>query len=104
MLKPGGVVSIAVPDLLWVAEQICKTGGDLLWSEMGERTGDWGNSYTKLIHCIFGSQDNDTFQLHRSGFTAKYLSGLFTQAGFHSVKIDQIADMGMRSLVVEGIK
>ena len=104
VLKPGGICSVSVPDLLWVAERLVETGGDLMWSEMGQSTGDWEGGYTKLVNCVFGDQSNDGYQLHRTGFTAKYLTHLFEQAGFQSINTGQQADMGMRSLLCEGHK
>ena len=98
VLKPGGIAYICVPDLLWVAQQLCRTGGDLLWSEMGERTGDWETGYTKLIHCIFGDQSNDTFQLHKTGFTERSLRRQMEESGFQNIQIRHIADMGMTCL------
>ena len=103
VLKPGGIVHINVPDLLWVAEQLVRTQGNLLWSAMGERTGNWEEGYTKLLYCIFGDQSTD-FQVHKTGFTAPYLTSLLEQAGFHDIRSDQADGMGMQCLIVEGRK
>lgn len=104
VLRPGGLVFINAPDLLWVAERLIETDGDLLWSEMGQRTGDFEGGYTKLIHCIFGDQSNNTYQIHKTGFTQKSLRQLLVQAGFHNVLTRSVGDMGMFCVEAEGIK
>ena len=103
ILKPGGLIHINVPDLFWIAEQLVRTGGNLLWSVMGERTGDWETSYTKLIYGIFGDQSTE-FQTHKTGFTAPYLTALLAQAGFHDVCTDHADGMGLQCLIAEGRK
>lgn len=103
VLKPSGLVHINVPDLLWIAEQLVRTQGNLLWSEMGEWTGEWETSYTKLIYGIFGDQSTD-FQTHKTGFTAPYLTTLLEQAGFLDIRTDHTDGMGLRCLIVEGRK
>ena len=70
---------------------------------MGERTGNWEEGYTKLLYCIFGDQSTD-FQVHKTGFTAPYLTSLLEQAGFYDIRTDQTDGMGMRCLVAEGRK
>ena len=103
ILKNGGTVHINVPDILWVAQQLCLHNGDMLWSEMGERTGNWKDGYTKLIHCIFGDQSH-FYNLHRTGFTPFYLDQLLTDVGFCDLIIESVSDMGMKCIEAKGIK
>lgn len=104
VLKPSGQLFVNVPDLLWTARKIVEKNGDLLWSEGGERTGDWENGYTKLIFCVFGDQSNSTTQLHKTGFTESYLRKQTEEAGFRNISIVSIFDMGMGCLELGAYK
>lgn len=104
VLKVGGRLIVNVPDLLWTAQKIVEKKGDLLWSEGGERTGDWEGGYTKLIYCVFGDQSTDAYQLHKVGFTEPYLRKQTEAAGFRNISIVSIFDMGMGCLEMQAWK
>lgn len=107
VLKPGGKVMHRVPDLLEIARKLVEKGGDLLWSAMGERTGDHAGGYSKLLTGIYGDQPlhpEQDVHVHRTGFTPRHAGDLMGQAGFRDVVIRQVWAMEIFSLEMEGYK
>ena len=71
VIKPGGVLRVAVPDLGWIAQQVL-----------------WGHITYAIQGAIYGSQENE-YQAHRSGFTLPILVGLFENAGLVPVEAER---------------
>jgi SAM-dependent methyltransferase len=86
VLKSGAKAVIIVPDLLGIAKKLVETDGDLEWSQMGERTGDYAGGYTKLLTGIFGDESGPGM-FHYTGFTPKHITRVLQRAGFGDVAV-----------------
>lgn len=74
VLRPGGVLMVAVPDLETIARIIL------------ERRPDWFTPpHGPWIGAIYGGQ-KDEYDFHKTGFTALSLAALLTEAGFGEVR------------------
>lgn len=81
VLKPGGELLVAVPDLDVIAR--------LLVTQRGWFT----PPHTPWVGLIYGGQ-KDEFDFHKSGYTAVYLAYLLQEAGFGAVrKEDRFLDV-----------
>lgn len=84
VLRPKGVVLVAVPDLLHVAKSIAKGGLEetLYMSAAGP---------IAPLDMVYGHrasiQSGNEFMAHRTGFTARTLSTKLEQAGFAEVAV-----------------
>lgn len=72
LLRPGGSLMVAVPDLEVIARMLI------------ERPGWFTPPNAPWVGAIYGGQ-KDEFDFHRAGFTAPWLAYLLTQAGFGGV-------------------
>ncbi len=72
VLRPGGIWTLEVPDLLWLMQDFLDTPEPKRWG--------W------KIQTIFGLQSHPG-EYHRTGFTADRLGDLLIQAGFTQVKV-----------------
>jgi predicted SAM-dependent methyltransferase len=73
VLRPGGTVLIAVPDLQVVA------------SIMVDRPGWFTPPYGPWLGAIYGGQ-KDQYDFHKTGFTAPWLTHLLREAGFGEIE------------------
>ena len=91
-LKPGGLLTINVPDLEWAAKQILKfESGQLL---TGVYTDFEGNNGLQSI--IYGTHAHEG-EHHQAGFTRTSLIELLDGVGFKNIKVERVVeahDMG----------
>jgi predicted SAM-dependent methyltransferase len=81
VLRPGGVLMIAVPDLEVIARMIV------------ERPGWFTPPHTPWIGAIYGGQ-KDAWDFHKTGFTAPWLAYCLDQAGFGDVRrVDRFTEL-----------
>lgn len=73
LLRPGGRLMVAVPDL------------DVIALMLSERRGWFTPPNAPWVGAIFGGQKDD-YDFHKAGFTAPWLAYLLTEAGFGSVR------------------
>lgn len=76
VLKPGGLLHMTVPDLLWVAKQLIFSGGDLD-----------ANPGCRLRDCIYGGQAGGPGDFHYTGFTKTSMTKDLKVAGFSEVDV-----------------
>lgn len=67
VVKPGGLLRVAVPDMGWAAEQILQ-----------------GSLSVGVMALIYGSQANE-WEAHRAGFTLPSLAGWLQNVGLEAV-------------------
>lgn len=86
-LKPGGVLTINVPDIMWALRRLkhLENGGMLSGYYTGYN-GDHG-----ILSIIFGSQSHEG-EYHKGAFTHNYLEWLLTNAGFQGIDINDTED------------
>jgi ubiquinone/menaquinone biosynthesis C-methylase UbiE len=77
VLKPGGLLRINVPDLLWVAKQLIENNGDLD-----------ANKGCPLRDCIYGDQSAPG-QIHTTGFTKTSITKDLKDVGFSEVNVQE---------------
>jgi len=82
VLKSDGILSIQVPDLQWVCEQIVK-----------EPTPD-------MIHHLYGCQAHDG-EFHKNGFTVDRLTNLLMSTGFGEWRVAKIMNYGTQVIFIE---
>lgn len=86
-LKPGGVLTVNVPDMEWTARQILKfESGQLL---TGVYTDFEGNNGLQTI--IYGSQAHEG-EYHKACFTRTSLMELVDGVGFQKIKVERWFD------------
>lgn len=82
VLRSGGEVMIAVPDL------------DLIARTLIDREGWFTPPNSPWIGAIYGGQ-KDEYDFHKTGFTEPWLAWLLDQAGFGNVRrVERFADVG----------
>jgi predicted SAM-dependent methyltransferase len=74
VLREGGLLLVAVPDLDLIARTL-----------IDARPGWFTPPHSPWLGAIYGGQ-KDEYDFHKTGFTAPWLAGLLTQAGFGSVE------------------
>lgn len=94
VLEDNGTLTINVPDMRWVAEQILKyESGQMIDSQhYYEWEGEHG-----MEQIIYGSEVHDG-EYHKSGYTQSSLTELLQGAGFSSVEVTRgydAHDMGI---------
>jgi predicted SAM-dependent methyltransferase len=83
VLRDGGQLLVAVPDL------------DAIARELVRRRGWFTPPYSPWLGAIYGGQ-KDAYDFHKSGYTAPWLAGLLVDAGFGAVKrVDDFPDVGV---------
>jgi predicted SAM-dependent methyltransferase len=81
VLRPGGVLLVAVPDLEAIA------------SVLSSRKGWFTPPNAPWIGAIYGGQ-KDEYDFHKTGFTAPWLAYLMRNAGFGEIeKVDRFAEI-----------
>lgn len=99
-LKPGGKLTINVPDLAWAAKQLLRYDqGYLLDGYYNTMEGEHG-----LLSIFYGSQSHEG-EYHKSGFTELFLKQLLEREGFKNITITKqfdAHDMGV--LIAKGNK
>lgn len=103
-IRSGSQIVINVPDLLEIARKLVETGGQMNWSAMGERTGNFEAGYSKLVGGIYGEPHISVGQTHKNGFTPYSLRRALEEAGFHNVQIKQNWAMEIFNLQAEATK
>lgn len=91
VLKPGGVMTVNVPDMLWLARELISV------SEGNKPVSRVFNTEQKLMEVIYGNQDHEG-EFHKTGFTPSILSMILTKAGFVNIRVDRgydAHDMGV---------
>jgi predicted SAM-dependent methyltransferase len=73
VLKPGGVLLVAVPDL------------EVIASMLVERQGWFTPPHGPWLGALYGGQ-KDEYDFHKTGFTAPWLAHLLREAGFGEVQ------------------
>src|ERR1700740_499832 len=82
VLRTGGLLLVAVPDLEVVARTL-----------VDERPGWFTPPHNPWLGAIYGGQ-KDEYDFHKTGFTAPWLAGLLTAAGFGSVeRVDRFREV-----------
>jgi predicted SAM-dependent methyltransferase len=74
VLRPGGLLLVAVPDLEVIARML-----------VDERPGWFTPPHNPWLGAIYGGQ-KDEYDFHKTGFTGPWLAGLLNDAGFGSVE------------------
>ena len=91
-LKPGGLLTVNVPDMEWTAKQILKfESGQLLTGLYTDFEGNHG-----LQTIVYGSQAHEG-EYHKACFTRTSLMELVDGVGFIKIKVEKIFeahDMG----------
>jgi predicted SAM-dependent methyltransferase len=84
VLRDGGRLLLAVPDLDVVAEQMVR------------RRGWFTPPHAPWVALIYGG-NKDEYDVHRGGFTDVYLAGLLAEAGFGAIRrTDGFPEVGLR--------
>jgi predicted SAM-dependent methyltransferase len=87
VLREGGILLVAVPDLDVIARTI-----------VDERPGWFTPPHGPWLGAIYGGQ-KDEYDFHKTGFTAPWLSWLLDEAGFGSVqKVDRFRELSVSDL------
>jgi predicted SAM-dependent methyltransferase len=83
VLKPGGELLVAVPDLEVIARTLMDRGG---W---------FTPPHNPWLGAIYGGQ-KDEYDFHKTGFTAVWLAKLLDDAGFGDVRrVERFEDVGI---------
>lgn len=86
VLRPGGSLLVAVPDL------------DLVARHLVEFRGWFTPPHNPWLGLIYGGQ-KDEYDFHRTGFTAPWLAALLTEAGFGTIeRVDWFAEVMLDDL------
>lgn len=91
VLKPGGVLSLDIPDLEFCVREWLNT------SEDDDRK--WGFYLMR----IFGNQFNE-YEFHKTGFTETRIKRLLSSIGFKDIDVKRGDSHGQDSLIVNAIK
>jgi SAM-dependent methyltransferase len=84
VLRDGGRLLIAVPDLDVIAQQLVR------------RRGWFTPPHAPWVALIYGG-NKDEYDVHRGGFNAVYLAGLLADAGFGAIRrTDGFPEVGLR--------
>ena len=84
VLRDGGRLLVAVPDLDVIAEQLVR------------RRGWFTPPHAPWIALIYGG-NKDEYDVHRGGFTDVYLAGLLAEAGFGAIRrTESFPEVGLR--------
>ena len=100
-LKPGGRLTINVPDLEWLCRQLLRliSGGIIDSKHYLTFDGERG-----LVVGFYGSQSHDG-EYHKAGFTQEYLHRILVETGFSSVNVKKVFEAhDMGCLIAEVIK
>jgi predicted SAM-dependent methyltransferase len=87
VLKPGGKLTLRVPDLEWCVRR---------WLERKNSTG-WD------LDIIFGNQ-NHSGEFHKTGFTEQTIQQYVRVSGFHIVKLESLQTHGQKTISVEAFR
>lgn len=83
VLRTGGLLLVAVPDLKVIARTL-----------VDERQGWFTPPHNPWLGAIYGGQ-KDEYDFHKTGFTGPWLAGLLTEAGFGSVqRVERFREVG----------
>jgi predicted SAM-dependent methyltransferase len=83
VLRPGGVLMVAVPDL------------DAIARILVERAGWFTPPHNPWLGAIYGGQ-KDEWDFHKTGFTAPWLAHLLEDAGFGEVRrVERFEEIGL---------
>jgi predicted SAM-dependent methyltransferase len=83
VLRPGGVLMLAVPDL------------DAIARVMVERSGWFTPPHNPWLGAIYGGQ-KDEWDFHKTGFTAPWLAYLLDNAGFGDIqRVERFDEVGL---------
>lgn len=86
-LRPGGELTLNVPDLNWAARLLRKLDSGLPINRYyNQYAGEHG-----VLSIFYGSQSHDG-EYHKSGYTRVYLQKLLEQAGFMNIEIQELED------------
>lgn len=86
-LKPGGILTVNVPDMEWTARQILKfESGQLLTGVYTDFEGDRG-----LQTIVYGSQAHEG-EYHKACFTRTSLMELVDGVGYKNIKVEKFFD------------
>jgi predicted SAM-dependent methyltransferase len=84
VLRPGGQLLVAVPDLEMIARTILEG-----------RPGWFTPPHGPWLGAVYGGQ-KDEYDFHKTGFTAPWLAGLLNDAGFGSVqRVDRFRELSV---------
>ena len=86
VLKPGGVLILEVPDLVWCCEN---------W--LAHRDNGWN------LDCLFGNQEHPG-ELHRTGFTEEILLAYLQASGFGAALYSELWNHAQKTLRFEVTK
>lgn len=111
VLKPGGKVTINVPDMEWAAGVLLSLSGLGFYEKDEWPDGQISFKDSKLfdtpemlMEVIYGNQDHEG-EFHKSGYTAETLKNYLVTAGFGSVDIKNVFEAHeMGCLIAEAIK
>jgi predicted SAM-dependent methyltransferase len=91
VLRPGGVLMLAVPDL------------DAIARILMERSGWFTPPHAPWLGAIYGGQ-KDEWDFHKTGFTAPWLAYLLSNAGFGEVRrLDRFDEVGIPDASVSAL-
>jgi predicted SAM-dependent methyltransferase len=83
VLRDGGLLLLAVPDLDLIARTL-----------VDERPGWFTPPHSPWVGAIYGGQ-KDAYDFHKTGFTAPWLAGLLTDAGFGALeRVERFREVG----------
>lgn len=92
-LKPGGLITINVPDLEWACSEFLKVlkversgNNEAVKYRYYNQTCKLGNTEHSFLQIFYGSHANDG-EYHKCGFTEDSLGQALTQVGFKHVSI-----------------
>lgn len=92
LLRPGGRIILAVPDLLALcSEFISLEQGHSPKSPVYPVTADYSGSRLSLLSIFYGSHAHPG-EIHQSGFSAASLNRLLDQTGFTRIQISSYPD------------
>jgi predicted SAM-dependent methyltransferase len=83
VLRPGGLLLVAVPDLEVIASML-----------VVDRPGWFTPPHNPWLGAIYGGQ-KDVYDFHKTGFTAMWLAHLLNEAGFGEIQqVDRFDEIG----------
>lgn len=90
IMRPGGVLTVEVPDLDYVADH-------WLHHTIDPAADAWA------LDIIFGNQE-DEGQFHKTGFNERLLRGLLVEAGFEEPRIEKVWSHGQQSISARAVR